>query len=331
MAELGWLGLCFPKEYGGNGANFLDLVILLEEMGRALAPVPFIPTVVLGGLPILSWGTSTQKEQLLPKIARGEIILTLALTELEGGLEPAGLTTKAISKESGFAITGTKFFVRDAHIADYLLCVARTQDVSPKNSGITIFLVDAKSPGIEYVVLKTIGIDKWCEINFNKVSVPRENVVGEVDRGWEIVEAILAQGGIAESAWAAGGAQQVLEMTVKYARGRVQFDRPIGSFQAIQHKCANMLTDVEAMRFATYEAALKLDQGLPYMMEAFMAKAWVNEAYQRVCMEGQQIHGGIGFMKDHDLQLYTRQAKVSELAFGDADFYREKVAQELGL
>jgi alkylation response protein AidB-like acyl-CoA dehydrogenase len=331
MAELGWMGLVFPEQYGGEGLSFLDLAVLIEEMGRALVPGPYISTVVYCGLAILAGGSEEQKRELLPKIAKGDLRLTLALTEPSATYEPAGIVVKAAADGDNFVINGTKLFIPDAHVADYLICVARTRDSGGSEDGITLFLVDSTSEGIRLDPLKTIASDRQFEINFENVRVPRKNMIGELDRGWAIIKEILPKATLAQCALMVGGAQQVLEMTVDYAKERVQFGAPIGSFQAIQHKCADMAIDVDGCRFITYQAAWMLSQGMPYALQVSMAKAWVSEAYRRTCVEGHQIHGGIGFIKDHDMQLYYRRAKLSELAFGDADYHRELVAQQIGL
>ena len=325
MAELGWMGLVFPNEYGGTGGSFLDLVVLLEEMGRACLPGPFFSTVVLGGLTILEAGSEQQKHEFLPKLIEGDIILTLALTEPQAKYNPSSIAVKAVADGNDYVINGTKLFVPDAHIADYMVCVARTKD------GITLFLVDAKSPGISYTLLKTIAGDKQCEVVFDKVRVPGENKLGELHQGWAHMEKILQKAAVAKCAEMIGGAQQVVEMTVDYAKQRVQFGQPIGSFQAVQHHCANMLIDVDGSKFITYEAAWMLSQGIPYNMQVAMAKAWVSDAYRRVTALGHQVIGGVAFIEDHDMPLYSKRAKAAELAFGDADFHGEIVARELGL
>ncbi len=330
MAELGWMRLVFPEEYGGMGGDFLDLTVLLEEMGRALLPAPFLSTVVCCGLPISDAGSEEQKQQFLPKIAKGEMILALALTEPSASYDASGVTVSALPDGEDYIINGTKLFVPDAAIADYLLCVTRTKDGKSKEDGITSFLVDGKDPGLNYTPLRTIALDKQYEIDFRNVRVPRRYMLGELDQGWPVIANVLAQAAIAECALMVGGAQQVLEMTVAYAKERVQFGRPIGSFQVIQHKCADMATDADSARYITYWAAWKLSKGLPFALEASIAKAWVSEAYRRICRHGQQIHGGIGIIKDHDMQLYFRRAKVAELTFGDAISHRELIAREMG-
>lgn len=330
MAELGWMALPFPESYEGNGGSFSDLVVLLEEMGRACLPSPFVPTVVLGGLTILDMGSEEQRDEFLPRIASGDIFCTLALVEPTDSYSPAGISCQAIADEDGYLLSGTKLFVPDAHIADYLLVSARTGG-GRTEQGVTLFWVDAKSPGIDCTPLRTVAGDKQFEVNLNGVKVPRESVIGELGRAWGGVARILEQAAVAKCAEMVGGAQRVLDMTVSYAKERHQFGRPIGSFQAIQHYCANMATDVDASRFNTYKAAWMIDEGLPCVKEVAIAKAWCSEAYHRVTALSHQIHGAIGWTKDLDLELYTRRAKAAEIAFGDADFHREKVAQELGL
>lgn len=331
MADLGWHGLALPQKYGGSGAPFLNLIILLEETGRACLPGPFFSTVILGAYPVLDAGSQEQKQTILPKINSGELILTLALTEPSASFTAEGITLPAILRNNSFILDGTKLFVPDAHICDYIICAARTTNGTNKNQGVTLFLVDAKSPGIKCTLLKTVAGDKQCEVIFDKVEIPRSNILGKQDKGWAIIEKILERAAVAKCAEMVGGMQQVLDMTVDYAKQRVQFGSPIGSFQAVQHHCVNMLTDVEASRCITYEAAWKVSEGLPARMEVAIAKAWVSEAYQRVTALGHQVHGGIGFCEDHDMSLYFKRAKAAELAFGDANFYRGVVGQRLAV
>jgi len=332
MAEQGWMGLAFPEEYGGAGMTFLDLAVLLEEMGRALAPGPFVPTVVLTGLAILAAGTEEQKQQFLPKIANGDVIMTLALLEPSGGLEASDITVKATPDGDNFIIDGTKLFVPDAHVADYLLCTARTKDGPNKEEGITLFLVDAKTDGIKTEMLKTMTGEKLCEVIFRTVAIPRENILGELHQGGPIMQSLLDKAAVAECAWMVGGARWALEASVEYAKERIQFGVPIGSFQAIQHKCANMLVEVEGATAITYYAAWAVSENNPGItLAASMVKAYCSDIYKHVAAEGIQIHGGIGFTWDHDMHLYFKRAKTSEVAFGDGDYHREKVAKLLNM
>ncbi|MDD5094572.1 MAG: acyl-CoA/acyl-ACP dehydrogenase [Dehalococcoidia bacterium] len=330
MADMGWIGLVFPEEYDGGDLKFLDLAVLLEEMGRGCLPGPYFSTVVLGGMTILDTGTQEQKKKLLPQISQGKLILTLALVEPSETLTPDGISTTASAQGNDYVINGTKLYVSDFNVADYVICVARTKDGTSKE-GITLFLVDAKSPGISHTMLHSIASDKQAEVVFNNVKVPRENILGELDKGWDQVEKIISRGAVGKCADMLGGCQQTLEMTVQYAKDRIQFGRPIGSFQAIQHQCANVATFVEGSQNITYQAAWMLSEGLPCQTEVSLAKAWVTDTTRKVTTIAHQVHGAIGFTKDHDLQLYTRRAEVSELAFGDVAFHREKVAAGMGL
>jgi len=331
MAELGWVGLVFPEKFGGGGMGFLDLAVLLEEMGKVCLPGPYFSTVILGGLPILDIGSEEQKQEYLPKIASGESIFTLALTEPSARYDATAIEVKAAASGDAYILNGTKLFVPDAHIADYMLVVARTDDKAKGEAGITIFIVDAKSPGISHTMLKTMANDNLCEVVFNQVSVPTENILGQLNQGWSDVQNIIQRAAIAKCCEVVGCVQQALDMTVDYAKERKQFDRPIGSFQIIQHYCADMATDVDGARLSTYQAAWMISEGLPCTLEVAVAKAWAGEASQRIMALAHQIHGAIGYSIDHDLQFYTRRAKAAEATFGDASFYREIVAQEMGL
>ena len=331
MAELGWLGLIFPEKYGGMGGNLLDLVAIQEEMGRACVPGAFYSTVLLGGLFVLNNGSEEQKQNLLPKVAEGKLILTLALTEPSGSYEAAAVETKAVSDKDDYLISGTKLYVPAAHIADYIICIARTKSGKTTEEGITAFLVDGKSPGIRCTLLKTIAGDKLCEVIFDKVRVPKKNIVGKLDHVWEPLEQTLQQVSIAKCAEMVGGAQKVLEMAADHAKERIVFDRPLGSFPIIQQYIANMIMDIDSSKFLTYEAAWKFSEGLPCAKEIAMAKAWTSEAYRRVTASGHQIYGGIGFTVESDMHLYFRRAKASEVTLGDGNFQREVLAKALGM
>jgi alkylation response protein AidB-like acyl-CoA dehydrogenase len=282
--------------------------------------------VVLGGLPILDLGSEEQKQEYLPKLIRGEKIFTLALTE-PGYRHYDDSSVKVTANPDGgkYTIKGTKLFVTDAHVADYLLCVTKTK---PKN-GITILLADAKNHRIKYTVLKTIAGDKLCEVVFDQMPVPEANILGGLNQGWSTVQKIIERAAVGKCCEMVGNLQRVLEITVDYAKERKQFDRPIGTFQIIQHYCADMATDIDGARFSTYQAAWMLSEGLPCTKEVAIAKAWTSQASQRVVSLAHQIHGAIGVTIEHDLHYYTRRAKAAELAFGDGNFYREIVAKEM--
>jgi alkylation response protein AidB-like acyl-CoA dehydrogenase len=329
MAEQGWQGLIIPEEYGGTGLGFLDLIVLLEEFGRALVPGPFIPTT-LAAIALLEAGNEDQKKQYLPRIASGEAIGTLAITEPSARWDAEGIQLQATRGANGYTLNGTKLFIPDAHVADLMVVAARTGGSG--ENGVSLFIVDAKSPGISTAVLKTIASDKQCEVKFENVQVPAANLLGAEGQGWAPLQQVMLKGTVMECAYLVGLAQMDFEISVNYAKERVQFGRPIGSFQAIQHKCADMVTDVDGARFIMYRAAWSVAEGEPdAALNVHMAKAWCSEATRRVVAHGQQIHGGIGFTKDYKIQLYFRRQKRSELMWGDADFHREKVADALAL
>jgi len=330
IADLGWIGLVFPENYGGSGMSFLDLSVLLEEMGRVCFPGPFFSTVILGGLTILDVGSDEQKQKYLPQIASGKAIFTLALTEASGKYEAGSIKTRATADKNDYIINGTKLFIPDASVADYFLCIARTDEKSRGEQGLTIFIVNAKSPGISTTVLNTIARDKQCEVIFKQVRVPKENILGKLNQGWREIQKTIERAAIAKCCEMVGGMQAVLDMTVAYVKERVQFDVPIGVFQAIQHHCVYILVDVEGSRAAAYDAAWRVSTGRPYSNEAAITKAWVSDAYQRVVSLGTQAHGGVAIIEDHDMPLYYRRAKASELAFGDARFHKKTVARKMG-
>ncbi len=327
MADLGWQGLVIPEQYGGVGSSFLDLAVLLEEMGRALVPGPFIPTVVLAGRPILAAGSEEQKRRFLPGIASGDLIASLALLESEGDLNAPGVAVTAVPSGDDFIISGTKLFVADAHVADLLLVVARTRDSADKQDGVSLFLVDARTAGISTDVMATMTGEKLCEVVFGNVVVPKDRLLGELNEGWPVVERLLDEAAVAECAWMVGGAQWVIEASVEYAKERIAFDRPIGSFQAIAHRCANMAIEIEGALSITHYAAWSIaEEDQELSVTASIAKAWCSDMYKNVAGGGIQVHGAIGFAWEHDMTLYFRRAKTSEIAYGDADHHREKVA-----
>lgn len=326
---LGWPGVAFPEQYGGTGGDFLDLAVLLEEIGRALMPGPFFATVVLGGLTVLDAGTEDQKRDILTGICSGQLLLTLALTEATATYEPWGIATTATRNGDAFRLNGAKIFVPDAHAADLLLVAARTAESADPAQGITLFIVPANAAGLTVSRLSTISTDRQCEITLDNVSVPADAVLGAVDGGWPIIQRTLQRAVAGKCVEMLGGADAVVEMTVEYAKQRTQFGRPVGTFQAVQHHCANMATDVEGCRHIAYQAAWKIASGEPADQEVAMAKAWVSGAYQRVCNLAHQCHGAIGFTKEHDLQLYTRRAKVQELSYGDVNWHKELALQQI--
>ncbi|MDX2167649.1 MAG: acyl-CoA dehydrogenase family protein [Deltaproteobacteria bacterium] len=327
MAELGWTGLIIPEEYGGAGLTMVDMVVVLEEMGKVVFPGPFFASAILGGVAIDLGGSAEQKQRWLPGLADGSQRATLAQVEESGRWDADGIQLPAKASGGGFSLSGTKLFVHDAHNADLLIVPARSGGSGA--DGITLFVVDAKSKGLAVRVLKTMDqTRKLCEVTFDNVAVGADAVLGGVGKGWALLDRLVDRAKVALCAEMCGGAQRVLEMSVEYAKVREQFGKPIGSFQAIQHKCANMMVQVESAKSATYYAAWAVANDVAEAhLAACMAKAYTSDAYRFVSAEGIQIHGGIGFTWEHDMHLYFKRAKGSEVTFGDATWNRELVAQ----
>jgi alkylation response protein AidB-like acyl-CoA dehydrogenase len=331
MVELGWTGVMIPEKFGGIGGSYLDLCILLEAMGAVCCPGPFFSTVVLGGLTLLSVGNDEQKQLFLPKIADGDLIFSLAATEPGIWYDMSQIKMSAVIDADDYVLEGTKLFVENGHIADYLICAARTDSEAGTQKGLSLFLIDARSSGIQCTPAETLGYERQCELVFDKVRVPKANVLGEVGQGYETLKRLQEKAAVAKCAELVGCIQTAFDMTVKYAKDRKQFGRPIGSFQAMQHHCANMVVDVDGSRFMTYQAAWKISEDLAASREAAMAKAWTSEASRRVTSLAHQIHGAISFTEEFDVHLFYRRAKAGEVAFGDTEYHLETVAQELGL
>lgn len=323
MAELGWLGLILPEEYGGVGGSLFDLAVLLEEVGRATAPSPMFSTMVMGVLPLLEAGTDQQKKHLLTGVANGEILLTMAIAEPETDYQPQHMATHvAHQKDGSFAISGTKLFVHNAHTADYVLVVARTGKVNDAGDGISILVVDRKSPGIGLTPLITIANDRQYEVALYQAPCAADGILGGVNKGWPVVESTLRKATALQCVEMVGVAHKALELTAAYSATRMQFDRAIGSFQAVQHRLADMLTDVESARWLSYQAVWRLDKGLPADREVSIAKAWTSDACQRVVSGAQHIHGGVGFDADYDLHYHFRWSKALELNLGSAPMHK---------
>ncbi len=331
MAELGWQGLMIPEEYDGMGMGLMDLLVIFEEIGRNILPSPFLATVALGVPPIVEAGTEEMKKDFLPRVASGEVILTLALTEPSAGYSPDCIKLKAEAKGDNFVLNGIKLFVEFASAADYMVVAARTRSGADPTEGITLFLVDSKSPGIKIEPFATTGMDRQCEVAFDNVSVPKSSVIGEVDKGWHIIEKTLKIATVAKMAEMSGGMQAILDMSVAYAKERVQYGRPIGSYQAIQHMLADMFIRSFTSKNILYEAAWMAAEGIDCDAKVSTAKAWCNEAYKKVAEDGVQVHGAIGTTRDHDMGLYYRRAMAAFPTYGDTEDHREVVAISLGL
>ena len=336
IAELGWLGKAFPEKYGGTGGNLIDLAVLFEEMGRAMYQSPFLSTAVLCGMTILNAGSEAKKDEYLPKIIKGDLKMALAVTEPQAvwdgkGWEPEGINLTARASGGNYVLNGVKAFVHDAHIADYLLVAARTRKVKNAAGGITLFLVEAKSRGISCTKLRTIsGNNKQCEVKFEGVTVPASNILGGVNGGWAPLDKSIKTGVVLLCAEMVGAGQKVLEMTVDYAKTRIQFDMPIGLNQYVQEHCVRSLALVDTSRYITYQAAWLLSQDKDCDLEIAIAKAWTGEGNERINWYAHQVLAGVGSTEAlGSLPIFSRFGNVSQFYLGSPEHYISKITDEL--
>jgi alkylation response protein AidB-like acyl-CoA dehydrogenase len=328
IADLGWLGMALPEQYGGQELPLVYLGLILEEVGRALAPLPLHSTMV-AALTIAKDGTEAQRQAILSAVARGEMILTWAFTELDPRHLPETIKTQVVTEADHFIIDGTKLFVDNFVVADKCLVVCRADPGSAGARGISLFVVDTHSPGITHLPLTTMARDKQSEVRFHQVRVPKENLIGELHRGWPIVERMLERATALLCAQMLGATRKDAEMAVEYAKQRVAFGRPIGAFQSIQHLCADMLMWMDGGHLLTYEALWRMDEGLPASVEVSQAKAFCNEKCEAAVRSSQIIHGGIGFMQEFDLHLWFRRVSAWGMRLGTSYDHRAKVARAL--
>ena len=322
--QMGLQGLIIPEEFGGSGYSYVELIVVLEEMGRRLLCAPYFATVALAANTLLHSGDDAAKAEYLPGIASGETIATLAFTEANGKWDESGITLEASGSGSDYTLTGEKMYVLDGTIADLILVAAKTA------SGVSLFAVQGDASGLTREGLSTMDqTRKQARLSFDGTPA---KLIGTEGGGWDVLSRVLDLAAVALAAEQVGGAQECLEMAVQYAKDRVQFGRPIGSFQAIKHKCADMLLEVESAKSAAYYAgwcASELNDELPSV--ASLAKSYCSEAYFHTTAENIQIHGGIGFTWEHPAHLYFKRAKSSELFLGDPTYHRELLAQRIGI
>src|SRR5437588_103207 len=327
--QLGLQGLAIPEEHGGSGYTYVELVVVLEEMGRALLCAPYFSTVALAANTLLHSGDDSAKKELLPGIAGGETVATLAFTEDNGRWDAEGITATASKSGDGWTLDGHKMFVLDGHTANLVLVAARTSGSSGEQ-GVSLFAVQGDASGLTRTALATMDQTRK-QARLELSGVPGR-LIGTEGEGWQVLSRVLDLAAVALAAEQVGGAQKCLNMSVEYAKVRVQFGRPIGSFQAIKHKCADMLLEVESAKSAAYYAgwaAAEESDELPVV--ASLAKAYCSDAYFHAAAENIQIHGGIGFTWEHPAHLYFKRAKSSELLLGDPTYHRELLAQRIGI
>lgn len=324
MAELGWQGMLFPEEYGGYGGQFIDLAIIQEEMGKMVFPSPFFSTVIQCGLVLLERGTEDQKKEILPQVTEGALIMALAQYEEDGSYDALDIHTMAKAEGDQYVLDGTKLFVMDANVAHKLIVATKTGD-----GEVTLFLVDADDPGISITKIPTIGMDNNCAVIFKDVKVPKENMVGSIGSGKEILERMNAKAAVAKAAEMIGGCKSCIDITADYAKQREAYGKPIGGFQVIQHYMANMLLEYDTCYNYLYRVACMIDEDEDFARDASALKAVVNESYKFVSERAVQIHGGIGTTREGDIGLFYRKAKSCEYMCGDTDLHHEKVFESL--
>jgi alkylation response protein AidB-like acyl-CoA dehydrogenase len=331
MAGLGWQGLVFPEEFGGSAMSFRDLSILSEEMGRAVLPGPFYSTVILVGLPLLEFGTEAQKKEFLPKIANGDIACTLAVLEESGDLYADDLHFKAQRRGNEYVLNGTKLFVTDAKAADYMLVAARTKRTPNPEEGITLFQINAKTWGIWIKNMNVMDqTRKQYEVRFANVAVPASNIVGELDKGWPIIQKIAMKAKAILSAEMVGVSEMAAEMTVDYLKNRQAFGVVIGTFQALKHKAADMYVANEYSRsLMEWACECIKENSEDAEMAVAMAKSYCGDSVKFVTDAGVQLHGGIGFTWDHDMHLYFKRGRFNDTAFGDSNVQKDWIASKL--
>lgn len=324
----GWPGLLIPEQYGGTNGTFLDLTVIVEEMGKAIIPGPFFAAAVLGAPIFIEGASDALKKEFLPRMAEGKFIATVAIAEGAGRFDAGGIELKASKKGSGYTLTGEKFFVPDAHAADAIVVAARTGGGAGED-GITLLCVPAKEKGVTVTQLKTVDMTRrMCHVKFDNVQA--DVMIGKENGGWSTLRRVLDIATAALSAEMVGTAQKALDIAVDYAKTRVQFGKPIGSFQAVKHKCVDMMVAVENARSLTYYACWTVDERVTEAASAVpMAKAYASDMAKNVTSEAIQVHGGIGFTWEHDMHLYHRRALAGEANLGNAPIHREVVAKTL--
>ena len=321
--QLGLSGLAIPQKFGGSGFGYAELTVVFEEMGRVLLCAPFFASVALAANLLLSTDDEIAKADYLPGLASGDLIGTVALAEPSGRWDESGVSLAATRTAAGWVLTGEKLFVLDGTIAGLILVAARTP------AGVSVFAVEKEAPGLAVEPLATM--DQTRKQARVRLRATPARLVGDEGAGWAAISRMLDLAAVALAAEQVGGAQRALEMAVDYAKTRVQFGKPIGSFQAIKHKCADMLLAVESARSAAYYGGFAADDADELPVAASLAKAYCSEAYLHTAAENIQIHGGIGFTWEHPAHLYFKRAKSSELLFGDPAYHRELLAQRIGI
>ena len=328
MAALGWFGISLPESHGGGGLPVTYLGLILEECGRAIAPVPFHSTAT-AALAVARHGSAEQQQSILPRAARGDLIMTWAVQEQDPRLRADAIQCRAEVDGDSLVISGIKHFVDNFSAAELMVTAVRTAAPTDDSAGITLVIVPTNIAGIAETRLTTLAKDSQSKLEMNGVRVPLSNVIGEVNQGWPATSDMLDVGTALLCAQITGAARKDAEMAIDYAKNRVAFGRPIAGFQSIQHLCADMIVWTDGAQLLTYEALWKMDAGLPFGVEVSQAKAFTNDKCQATVRSSQQIHGGIGFMMEFDLHLWYRRVTAWTMRLGTSFEHRARVARAL--
>ncbi len=326
LGQLGMLGLTLPEQYGGSGMSMLDAAVVYEEFGRSLAPTPHFVSCVVSAGAILEAGNDEQKSAILPKIASGETIVTPAWLEPNNGYGAKGVQMRATADGDSYVLNGVKRHVLFAASATQFLVLVRTGD---QDSDVSLLLVDRESPGLTLTQQMTLASDTQYRLDFKDVRVPTANLVGALNAGWGTWDKVMHDAIILAAAQAMGGAERALEMTVQYSLDREQFGKPLGAFQALSHYMADASTNVDGGKTLVYEAAWARTEGKSISRLAPMAKLFACQTYRDLTAMAEQIHGGMGFTIEYDIQLYFRRAKQLQLSWWDSRYLEELIAADV--
>jgi alkylation response protein AidB-like acyl-CoA dehydrogenase len=328
MAELGWVGILIPEQYGGAGMGLADLAVVLEALGRTLAPEPFLSTVLLAGQLLTDAGSEEQKQRWLPEIATGEKILTVAYQEARSRYDLNRVTTRAERQGASWVLSGEKIQVLDGNSADALLISARTAGETSDVNGITVFLIAKDTPGVTVTPQQRVDSRAAALVSLNGVKVGQDSVIGALDEGLQVLSRTVDRATVGLCAEMLGGMSEVFDTTLNYLKTRVQFGTLIGTFQALKHRTARVFMEIELARSAVMAAARAADAGDQQLASLIsLAKARCSDAYILTANEGIQMHGGIGMTDEHDIGFYLKRARAAEMTFGDAAWHRGRWAK----
>ena len=327
FAEMGFCGTLVPEELGGSGLGYVEAGVIMEEIGRNLTPSPFLSTAVVGATALMRDGNKARNKELLPKLTAGDLLLALAVDE-HAKHAPSATALKAERSGNGFALTGDKCFVADGHVADQLIVAARSGGAPGETDGLTLFLVDAKTKGIETERTVMVDAHNAARIRFDRVEVDADAVLGEVDRGWALLDGVLNVGRAAIAAELTGVGEGAFGRTLTYLKDRKQFGQPIGSFQALQHRAAHLFTELEITQAAVLKALQVLDSDFDRAATIVsVAKARAGMSATLAVQEAVQMHGGIGMTDEFDIGFFIKRARVGQELFGDAGFHADRIAR----